>query len=221
MTMLEDITYWTLNETVSYLDNGTYPPSGNSIVIDFAGALQDIIDDWDQGVAETYSFIAVDASDNRTVKPNATKLLSALFNRYERHIATITKDPHDADAATREGTLGVACYRFVLGLFSTLSLTFPRYDAILAAYAAEEGHLLDAVRLGAESLTRFNDAPQNSGDYSGDTYASNYTVSQGSQESDHGTPIERLREIEAKYNDVIRDWLAEFANMFILEENLS
>lgn len=40
------------------------------------------------------------------------------------------------------------------------------------------------------------------------------------QQVDHGTPMQRVHEIEISYNNVIKDWLKEFTGLFILEENV-
>ena len=223
MLKYEHTTYYTLAEVVAFLDDPTaYPPDGSAYWSpSLSSLLEALLNDSSSSYAATLSFYD---SVNSAIRSEAVELLDALQNKWNDQIAAIARTYYQGveeyDASEEAEAWRVACISFIKGITSILNLTYPRYSVILSAYATQKSKLLDQVKLESKALTRHNDAPQNSGDYSGDTYTSDYVITSAEQETDHGTPMERLREIEQSYSDVIRDWLKYFDNMFLLEVNL-
>lgn len=216
MLNYEYTTYYTFNEYTSWLDSpSSYPPASLMHVnVPFLMTGYIIT----AGLAPLLDFVTL--VDGVLVMDNCVKdLLNAIALRYAEHITVITRVTQE-DATVMGEAFRDGCKSFTNNLLSMINLTFPRYKEILSAYASEKEKLLDAVKIGSDSLLRHNDAPQNSGDYSGDEYTSDYTYAEAHQEVDHGTPMQRVHEIEISYNNVIKDWLKEFAGLFILEENI-
>lgn len=91
-----------------------------------------------------------------------------------------------------------------------LRSTFDRYKKMLDLYDAEKSKLLDGVK--ASNTVRFNDTPQNGGDFSVDSYTSTYTKTE--TETDLTTVMARLDEIERLYKDVYKNWASEFRDLF-------
>ena len=224
MLKTEYTTYYTLSEFIGYLDDpGTYPPTAQiypTLAIDLAYYIKEKGSDY----AKTLDFMTVDENLDITMNADAVELLNALEAKYRDHIAVITRDYVEYGEPSEEAKASsfvAACDSFYMNLVSVLALSYPRYSTILGIYATEKSKLLDEVKLKSSSLARRNDAPQNSGDYSGDDYASEYNYVEGETDIDHGTPIQRLHEIEVSYNNVIADWLKDFVGLFTLKENLS
>ena len=75
--------------------------------------------------------------------------------------------------------------------------------------------LLDDVK--SSSVARFNDTPQNSGDFSDDQHTSNITTTTSS--SNVGTMMQRLNEIEDNIKQLYIDWSDEFRKFIIWSVN--
>lgn len=75
--------------------------------------------------------------------------------------------------------------------------------------------LLDDVK--SSSIARFNDTPQNSGDFSDDNHTSNITTTTNS--SNVGTMMQRLNEIEDNIKQLYIDWSNEFRKFIIWSVN--
>ncbi len=88
--------------------------------------------------------------------------------------------------------------------------TYDKYKTLIDAFAAEESNLLDDIA--QTQVTRFNDTPQNTGDFTADNYTSNYTESENASARD--TKMARLNEIRAQWDDLYSQWAQEFKNLF-------
>ena len=221
MLNYEHTTYYTLAEVIGYMvTSGDFPPTA-SLPLSFENGLTIYLDEQTSQFYEDLPFLTISGGHVTGFDSYVAPLIEAIERKYNDHIAVITRGAGDEiDPLIEETAFGNAVKSFVMSLLSVIKCTYPRYSTVLQAYAAQQSALLSKVKVESESLSRFNDAPQNSGDYAGDTYASNYQYVKGEQEIDHGTPIERLHQIEISYNNVIKDWLNEFAPMFLLEVNL-
>ena len=99
--------------------------------------------------------------------------------------------------------------------FNTYMNTREYYETLLSAYDTKKSHLLDQVASSSDNTVKFNDIPQvESGDFTGDTYATNYTHSHGENTTDFATTMTRLREIQDDFKNLWNDWLYEFRTIF-------
>lgn len=89
--------------------------------------------------------------------------------------------------------------------------TYERYNAILGFYNAKKAQLLD--KIGSETKAKFNDTPQNGGDFDNDEHLS--TITTTTTEQDLVPLINRLDDVSRLYKDVLSDWADEFAVLFI------
>lgn len=101
---------------------------------------------------------------------------------------------------------------FIERLLSIMEFTYERYSSLLNIYRDEEADLMGKV----EAITRFNDTPQDSGEFADDSHTTNITTSQ----NDYDTYMGRLREIQSYYANVLKDWSDEFSPLFIHGEGL-
>ena len=109
---------------------------------------------------------------------------------------------------------------WLLKFLTLVNQTAPRYKNLLTLYKAQETHLLDKLQSTNTGFARFNDTPQGSGDFADDTHATNITNTSSIIESEVKTPMERLKEIQDGYSDLLAKWSEELSVMFLEEGNL-
>ena len=90
-----------------------------------------------------------------------------------------------------------------------------KYVLLIKNLTANKNKLLDDVK--SSSVARFNDTPQNSGDFSDDQHTSNITTTTSS--SNVGTMMQRLNEIEDNIKQLYIDWSDEFRKFIIWSVN--
>ena len=90
-----------------------------------------------------------------------------------------------------------------------------KYSMLIQNLNANKTKLLDDVK--SSSIARFNDTPQNSGDFSDDQHTSNITTTTNS--SNVGTMMQRLNEIEDNIKQLYIDWSDEFRKFIIWSVN--
>ena len=106
-------------------------------------------------------------------------------------------------------------YKAFFNRFAQLIVaTWGKYVPIVKAFKEKEASLL--ARLGSESsvLTRFNDTPQNTGDFKDEAHTTTATQSTNETSSDYETPINRLKEIRDKFENVYNAWAQDFDILF-------
>ena len=90
-----------------------------------------------------------------------------------------------------------------------------KYSLLIQNFENNKAKLLDDVK--SSSISRFNDTPQNSGDFSDDQHTSNITKTENS--SNVGTMMQRLNEIEDNIKQLYIDWSNEFRKFIIWSAN--
>ena len=90
-----------------------------------------------------------------------------------------------------------------------------KYSLLIQNLTANKNKLLDDVK--SASISRFNDTPQNSGDFSDDNHTSTVTKTENS--SNVGTMMARLNEIEDNIKQLYIDWSNEFRKFIIWSVN--
>ena len=90
-----------------------------------------------------------------------------------------------------------------------------KYSLLIQNLEANKNKLLDDVK--SASISRFNDTPQNSGDFSDDQHTSTVTKTENS--SNVGTMMARLNEIEDNIKQLYIDWSNEFRKFIIWSAN--
>ena len=90
-----------------------------------------------------------------------------------------------------------------------------KYTLLIQNLEANKTKLLDDVK--SASISRFNDTPQNSGDFSDDQHTSTVTKTENS--SNVGTMMARLNEIEDNIKQLYIDWSNEFRKFIIWSVN--
>ena len=90
-----------------------------------------------------------------------------------------------------------------------------KYSLLIQNLENNKAKLLDDVK--SSSVARFNDTPQNSGDFSDDNHTSTVTKTENS--SNVSTMMTRLNEIEDNIKQLYIDWSNEFRKFIIWSVN--
>ena len=100
-------------------------------------------------------------------------------------------------------------------IFAWWLASVEKYSLLIQNLSNNKAKLLDDVK--STSVSRFNDTPQNSGDFSDDPHTSTITTTENS--SNAGTMMQRLNEIEDKIKQLYIDWSNEFRKFIIWSVN--
>ena len=119
------------------------------------------------------------------------------------------------DLDENEDFLEKFCKTKVGQIFSWFKASTEKYSLLIQNLTNNKAKLLDDVK--SSSVARFNDTPQNSGDFSDDQHTSNITTTENS--SNAGTMMQRLNEIEDKIKQLYIDWSNEFRKFIIWSVN--
>ena len=105
-------------------------------------------------------------------------------------------------------------------LLNVLNMTLPRYIPILMANKNASTDVLKPMKSESTSKTRFNDTPQNGGDFSDDNHSTNVSDNTSETTADSGSLVQRLDEAFKNYRSIILEWSNEFNQLFLKEEQL-
>ena len=100
-------------------------------------------------------------------------------------------------------------------IFAWWQSSSDKYSMLIQNLNNNKQKLLDDVK--STSVARFNDTPQNSGDFSDDPHTSTITTTENS--SNAGTMMQRLNEIEDRIKQLYLDWSDEFRKFIIWSAN--
>ena len=102
--------------------------------------------------------------------------------------------------------------KMLLRITSYINKTEKKYGLVINLYKENENKLLDKIAV--ISNTKYNDTPQDGGNFEDDDHITNATETK--TESDPDTIIGRLNEIRSKYRDLYNDWLNDFIKKFVI-----
>lgn len=145
------------------------------------------------------------------LKENVDKVLNLIFNRFKfSYCVSII------ESASEEEKIFEA-KKFLNNFLNILDMTSPYYLTLLNAYKSKENNLLDGLTTEANSLARFNDTPQNEGDFANDSHTSSTNEVKASTTADNKDVIEKLKSLKDSYNNLLLEWSNEFERLFTLE----
>lgn len=142
---------------------------------------------------------------------NYSKLVDLICKRFWDHYCFYTYGPEFSLEKQKN---------FIAKLISIIEMTSPRYLKLLEVYDATKNQLLDPVEVVSGGLIRFNDTPQDEGDFANDSHTTNITEDSRTTSNDLDTKMGRVKEIESSYNNVLLNWSNEFESIFLEENNI-
>ena len=99
---------------------------------------------------------------------------------------------------------------FTADFINVLNLTYERYSKLIELYEANKSDLLN--ELTTETISRFNDTPQDGGLYADDEYTTNVTQSESKT---NVSILSRLAELDNTIKNLYTEWSNEFRKVFI------
>ena len=120
-----------------------------------------------------------------------------------------------ADLDKNEDFVEKFCRTKVGQIMAWWTASIEKYSLLIQNLTNNKTKLLDDVK--SASISRFNDTPQNSGDFSDDNHTSTVTKTENS--SNVGTMMARLNEIEDNIKQLYIDWSNEFRKFIIWSVN--
>lgn len=100
---------------------------------------------------------------------------------------------------------------FIGPIIAWMSSSDQKFSLLIANQEANKNNLLGQIK--ASTVSRFNDTPQNGGDFSDDNHTT--TITTGESLTDGGTLLSRLNEIEDNLKRLYEDWSNEFRKFII------
>ena len=199
--------YWTLQEALAVI-------TGNTDIKEWNFGASELL----ESISSMYtnsgylpSVVQLSGGVLSWANSNYEKVMDLVLKRFREHYTFWTKDETpDTDKAEL----------FVSKIIYLLEMTAPRYLKLLEVYASASAQLLNPVEITSSGTTRFNDTPQDSGDFSSDSHTTNLTEDSRTTTNDLDTKMGRIREIESNYNNLLLNWSNEFDRLFIEEANI-
>lgn len=105
-------------------------------------------------------------------------------------------------------------------LINIINLTAPKYIPLFTKYEEASVDPIAPIKSESKAKTRFNDTPQNIGEWDDEDHTSNISSSESETSVDVGTIMERLASMYKDYKSIILEWSNEFNQCFIKEEQI-
>lgn len=111
--------------------------------------------------------------------------------------------------------------RAISKLINVLNLTLPRYIPLLQQNEIASTNPVAPVNSTSIGKTKFNDTPQNAGNFEDDEHTTNITQSESTTSADSGSLMERLDQLFKNFRSIILEWSNEFNSLFFKEEQIN
>lgn len=158
-------------------------------------------------------------SDLTTNASIYNELASLIYGRYyDEYMIKIVKMPNEEIVSD---DMARAISKWGNRFITKLNMTYEYYVPLLTMYRNAKANLMDDVESTSSNKIKFNDTPQNAntdGKYEGDDYINQFTKTEGLTKTQLTSKINRLREIQDGYKNVMADWVKEFEMLF-MEDN--
>lgn len=109
--------------------------------------------------------------------------------------------------------------KFLYKLINKIAFTQDRYLTLIKLYTQNKNDLLKQISTTSRRESRFNDTPQDEGIFSSDQHTTNLTEDNTTAFTDKDSLIIRLAEIQNNFENLYKNWLEEFTDLFIEELN--
>ena len=108
---------------------------------------------------------------------------------------------------------------FFYKLINKIAFTQDRYLALIKLYTQNKNDLLKQISTTSSRVSRFNDTPQDEGVFTSDEHTTNLTEDNTTASTDKDSLIIRLSEIQNNFENLYKNWVEQFATIFIEELN--
>lgn len=140
------------------------------------------------------------------------KLWQLVYARYRKHYCIKT------DEEIKTFTYNVIVSDFWITYLNIWIYTRDKYIKLLSIYKDQEDKLMNQISSESSFVNRFNDTPQDKGDFDSDEYTTNINHGTNTAKTDGATPIARIEEISRAYELVYLRWVNEFDKLFMEDQ---
>lgn len=154
---------------------------------------------------------------------NSTRFTSTVINACIDSVMSIVGDRHWENyiLATEDDTLSVSNSEPALHkILNVIELTAPKYIPMLKESEIATENLLKGATSSSHSDTRFNDTPQDGGDFNNDSHATNVSHTESGAEMEPESMIDHIKKVFDNFEAVILMWSNEFNKLFFWEDQL-
>lgn len=110
--------------------------------------------------------------------------------------------------------------KFMYKVISIMSRTYDYYNTLISAYDNEKATLLADLKSNTRTTIKYNDTPQNAQTFDDEAHLSNITNTEAETIAPQSAPIDKLKNIQDKYNMLYNDWCKYFARLFIENQDM-
>ena len=139
-------------------------------------------------------------------------LMGIVYNRHaEDYIAWVDGTDDESEDMNR------AMYQALSKLINIIDLTLPKYTPILQQNEIYSTAPIGPISSSSTGETKFNDTPQNIGEYGDIDHTTNISNSKSESLVDTGSIMERLSALYKDFKSIILEWSNEFNQLFLKE----
>ena len=109
---------------------------------------------------------------------------------------------------------------FFSKIINIINITAPKFIPIFQANKKYSADPVGPLKGKSSSISRFNDTPQDGGDFADDEHTSNITMLESDTEADSGSIVDRLDAAFKNFRSIILEWANDFEDEFFKEEQL-
>ena len=143
-------------------------------------------------------------------------LMGVVYNRHANDIISWVDNIEDEEDGYED-----AMYKALTKIIGVIDLTLPRYIPLLQQNEYASTDPIAPVSSVSKNKTRFNDTPQDGGDFNNDSHATNVSESENETSVDSASLMERLDQLFKNFRSIILEWSNEFNQLFFKEEQIS
>lgn len=151
-----------------------------------------------------------------TIKSIVNSLMTIVYNRHFDEYMYSMDMEWDEDLSLTTSHFPYA----MKDLINVLNLTAPKYIPLFRAFSDKSSDPIAKVESITTGSARYNDTPQDEGDFANDEHTTNITQTSSSQQVDAGSIMTRLAELYRDFKSIILEWSNEFDKIFLREEQL-
>ena len=204
--------YFTYQEILDYLDYDGHPQFPNDKSMNQAWFTDMLEDSPLEFAVYTLSEFFTDSLINAIV--NA--LMGVVYNRHAYDFIC-SKDVGINEDAEIDGEVFIKAFT---PLINVINNTLPRYVPLLQQNEIYSTAPIAPIGSKTTGRTRFNDTPQDEGEYNDEEHATNVSKSTTETEVDSGSIVSRLDELFKNFRSIILEWSNEFNILFLKEEQI-
>lgn len=150
------------------------------------------------------------------VKDVVDALMTIVYQRHSDHFVFWKEMSEDEDY-----DLAVADFeKYIRTILNIIELTTPKYISLLQSTEYYSENPIAPLESETRGKTRFNDTPQDIGEWNDDEHATNVSDSSNKSYVDSGSIVSRLDEAFKNWKSTILEWSNEFNQAFLVEEQV-